>query len=85
MLSAHHRDSGLGQHLSIPFLEEDHQSVVDFLQPRGYSGSLSEIISAPASAAFAHSCCANSSDFPVASDFAETARLPVASSSVRLA
>jgi hypothetical protein len=34
MSSPHHRDSGLGQHLNIPFHEEDHRWVVDFLQPR---------------------------------------------------
>ena len=43
------------------------------------------MILAPASTAFAHSCCASSIDFPVAIDCAETARIPVASSSVRLA
>ena len=35
--------------------------------------------------AFANSSCASASDFPVASDCAETARMPLASSSVRLA
>src|ERR1700675_3804632 len=85
MSSPHHHDSGLGQHLNIPFHEEDHRWVVDFLQPRRVFRIAERNNLAPDSAAFAHSGCANSSDFPVDSDCAETERIPVASSSVRLA
>jgi len=46
---------------------------------------LREMILAFAWTAFANSSCASSSDLPVANDCAETARMPVASSSVKLA
>lgn len=64
---------------------QDHGRVVDFLQACWVFGSLSEMILARASIAFPHSSWASSIDFPVAIDCAETARIPVASSSVRLA
>jgi hypothetical protein len=43
------------------------------------------MILAPACAAFAHSGCASSTDFPFVTDCADTVRIPVPSSSVKLA
>jgi hypothetical protein len=76
---------GRARTATLPFTKRITGRVVNLFQAHGYSGSRSEMILAPACAAFAHSGCASSTDFPFVTDCADTVRIPVPSSSVKLA
>ena len=78
-------DSGFRQELNAAAHEQNDGRIVDFFQAQRIFGVAERMILAPISAALAHSCCASSSDLPVAIDCADTACIPVASSSVKLA
>ena len=82
MAHAHHRNAWLRQHFEVAANLGDSWRIVNFFQPPGEQASSGQSSVTPAAAARALSSRASSADFPVATDCAETALIPVLSSSV---
>jgi|GraSoiStandDraft_44_1057316.scaffolds.fasta_scaffold222030_2 hypothetical protein len=82
MTSANDRYAGLCDYVYISAHLDKQGWVVDLRELCGIRGILQQITETPAVVARPSSSCANSVERPVASDCAETARMPAASTSV---
>src|SRR6266446_9158921 len=82
MARAHDCDSRLREHIHISARMKDQRRIVDLLQLCGVGGIIRQTTVTRAAATRPSSSWANSIDWPVPSDWAETVWMPVASSPV---